>query len=106
MNGDTSVRWSASGNGEKWLALDTGARRTSARWTLVTSTITDGKTDQGLAGLKLQRNDGGNAWNEADRVMLKFIEDVAFAGLVACSRHKSQFTTVQCTDVRLQQGRP
>ncbi|MEO6786228.1 MAG: protein kinase [Chthoniobacteraceae bacterium] len=68
VDGDTATRWSAGGNGEKWLALDLGAPRNISRWTLTTSSITDGKTDQNLAGFKLQRSDDGKAWADVDQV--------------------------------------
>ncbi len=68
VDGDPSSRWSMGGNGEKWLALDLGAARNISRWTLTTSSITDGKTEQNLNSFKLQRSDDGNAWTDVDTV--------------------------------------
>ncbi len=68
VDGDTASRWSAGGNGEKWLALDLGAARNISRWTLTTASITDGRTEQNLSGFKLQRSDDGKTWADADTV--------------------------------------
>ncbi len=68
VDGDTGSRWSAGGNAEKWLALDLGSPRNISRWGLTTSSITDGKTEQNLAGFKLQRSDDGKTWIDVDKV--------------------------------------
>ncbi len=68
VDGDTGTRWSAGGNAEKWLALDLGGARTISRWTLTTSSINDGKTEQNLNGFKLQRSDDGSTWTDVDKV--------------------------------------
>jgi hypothetical protein len=68
VDGDPASRWSAGGNGEKWLALDLGTPRNISRWTLTSASITDGKTEQNLAGFKLQRSDDGNTWTDVDKV--------------------------------------
>jgi hypothetical protein len=69
VDGDTGTRWSDGRSAEKWLALDLGAPRNISRWTLATSSIVkDGKTEQNLAGFKLQRSDDGKTWAEVDQV--------------------------------------
>ncbi|MEO6742369.1 MAG: protein kinase [Chthoniobacteraceae bacterium] len=68
VDGDPGSRWSAGGNAEKWIALDLGAARNISHWTLTTSSITDGKTEQNLNGFKLQRSDDGSAWTDVDKV--------------------------------------
>jgi predicted RNA-binding Zn-ribbon protein involved in translation (DUF1610 family) len=68
VDADTASRWSAGGDGEKWLALDLGAPKTISRWVLTTSSIMDGKTEHNLASFKLQRSDDGNKWTDVDAV--------------------------------------
>ena len=68
VDGDPSTRWSASGPGEKWLALDLGKPLSISRWTLVTASISDGRTEQNLNAFKLQKSDDGNAWTDVDTV--------------------------------------
>ena len=68
VDGNPSTRWSASGNGEKWFALDLGKPCDISRWMLVTASVTDGKTEQNLNAFKLQRSDDGNAWTDVDSV--------------------------------------
>ncbi len=68
VDGNTATRWSLGGPGEKWLSLDLGSPRSISRWTLTTSSITDGRTEQNLNGFKLQRSDNGTAWTDVDAV--------------------------------------
>ena len=68
VDGEPGTRWTASGKGEKWLALDLGTARNISRWALTTSSIMDGKTELNLNGFKLQRSDDGTTWTDVDKV--------------------------------------
>jgi len=68
VDGDPSTAWSATGPGQKWLAVDLGAPRNLSRWVLRTGSVEGGKLDQNLSGFKLQRSDDGQNWTDIDTV--------------------------------------
>ena len=69
VDGDPSTKWSASGPGAKWLALDLGSPRNISRWVLRAASSADGKPEQNLSDFKLQRSDDGKTWADVDSVV-------------------------------------
>lgn len=68
LDGDPTTRWSASGPGQKWLAVDLGSPRNISRWALISGAFDAPKRDDVLAAFKLQRSDDGEAWADVDIV--------------------------------------
>lgn len=65
VDGNPATRWSAGGDGEKWLAVDLGSPRRIGRWALTTSA----EGGEQLAAFKLQRSDDGATWADVDTVL-------------------------------------
>jgi F5/8 type C domain len=69
VDGELTTRWSASGPGQKWLALDLGSPKSVSRWVLRAAASVERKPDQNLSDFKLQRSDDGSQWLDVDSVV-------------------------------------